>query len=102
MGLEISKILTISTAHIKQETGELLHNNNEANCKLPVYYKKDEYGCFVFCNKDYMKDAIQDQSYEEIPQDLWRCMVLARIFDCDYLCLDCDGTIVDGLQTYEW
>lgn len=101
MDLEISKMLTISTNHIKQETGEFLYENYN-NSKPPICYNHDEFGFFVFCNRDYMKSLLKEQTYTEIPHDLLLCMVLARTFDCDWLCLDGDGPIVKGLQTYEW
>lgn len=102
MDLEISKMLTISTDHIKQETYKLLETHCEDDCELPVYYKKDGYGYFIFCGKDYMNDLLNEKTFNGLPHDLLMCMMQTYILDCDWLCLDCDGKVVNELRTYEW
>lgn len=90
--MEIVKMLTISTAHIKQETAELFND-----CDIPFdigIYDKKSYGWFLF---DWdLSQAI------DIPLDLLACFRLAEEHGCTWLCLDCDGEIVKDLPTYEW
>ncbi len=90
MNLEISKILSVSTAHISKGTCGFL-------CWLPheidaVIYKKGYYGWFILtCDLD-------EQS--NIPNDLWKLMKFSEANGCDWLNIDVDGPIVDGLETY--
>ena len=87
--LEISKMLTISTVHISKETAALL---NENNLSIPVF-NKGEHGWFVW---------VEDNN-EVIPEDLSKAIDLAQNMDCEWLCLDTDGEILDHcLAVYEW
>ena len=92
--MEISKILTISTAHITEETARLLDiEPDNDNMHLSVY-NKAEFGWFVYVYKNI--DAIN------VPDDLRKCLELAKANDCEWLCLDCDADVVDELDEYEW
>jgi hypothetical protein len=93
---EIAKMLTLSTAHISEETA------NKLNVKiiygmnyipLPIY-NKDGYGWFIFVSEDYNE--------LNLPDDLKKCLDLATENECEWLCLDCDGLIVPNLPTYDW
>lgn len=95
--MEITKMLTISTAHITKETALLLDICTDGvvrEISNPVYSKGD-YGWFIYigCN---------DSDDPFIPNDLRKCLKLAENNDCDWLCLDRDAEIVDGLDKYEW
>ena len=101
--MEIAKMLTISTAHIRKETAEFIdkvcEDNNLSN--LGVYNKTakyigsiEHYGWFIYCNVD-LPDL-------NVPKDLLKVMCFARDNNCDWLCLDRDGEIIDGLDEYEW
>ena len=98
MGLEISKVLCANTAHISQQTAdELIWNRHTFS--HPIYPKEnncgESYGWFVLtCD-------LEDEQYN-IPDDLWEAMKFAEENGCDWLNLDADGPIVDGLKTYEW
>ena len=85
---EICKMLTISTCHITEKTSFLLDKNAD---NVPPVYKKGNYGWFVY---------VGDIDYE-IPEDLKKCCELAINNGCDWLCLDCDGPVVDVLETFE-
>ena len=94
--LEISKMLTLSTAHIKEETAELF-NAFEIPFDICIYDKEsglDHYGWFL-TEWDLSQKA-------NIPLDLLACFRLAERNGCDWLCLDCDGQITELLPTYEW
>jgi len=92
--MEITKMLTISTAHITKETADLLNiEPDNDNMQLSVYNKAD-FGWFIYVNIDL--------DNRNIPDDLRRCLDLAKDNDCNWLCLDCDGEVVDGLDVYEW
>ena len=84
--LEIQKIMTLSTAHIKEQTAKFLDKSA---------YKKSEYGWFL---------PIEDRSYDTttIPEDLKKVIEFAKDHGCSWLCLDRDGPILDYLDTYEW
>ena len=101
--MEISKMLTISTAHIRKDTAEFIENVCRDNTlsKLIVYDKtaryngcSEEYGWFIYCNV-----ALPDLN---VPEDLLKVMCFARDNDCAWLCLDRDGEILDYFETYEW
>lgn len=101
--MEISKMLTISTAHITKETAEFIDNVCEDGglSKLIVYDKvakyidcTEEYGWFIYCNVD-LPDL-------NVPKDLLKVMCFTRDSNCDWLCLDRDGEVIDELDEYEW
>ena len=87
--MEISKMLTISTAHISEETANHLKRNG---LFVPCY--EFEYGFFVF-----VQEGIEDAN---LPQDLKNCLILAKEHGCSWLQLDCDGDYVEGLEKYDW
>lgn len=87
MELEITKMLTISTAHITEETNRLLCDGEvEA-----AYYALDG-GWLVL---SYGPD-------DSVPKDLEACLALAEENGCEWLRLDRDGQIVDGLEVFDW
>lgn len=94
--LEITKMLTISTAHITEETAVMLEREVKYgvdNIPLAIY-NKAEFGWIIFVS-EYYKDL-------NMPEDLMSCLDLAKENNCEWLCLDCDGLIVPDLQTYDW
>lgn len=97
--LEISKCLTLSTAHITEVTSAQLESEAKTN-KLGIsVYLKEGYGFWIFCPDDLV---LQYESGLYIPEDLWACMSLAYENGCNWLCLDCDGLQTDKLPVYEW
>ena len=97
---DIAKILTISTAHITEETSDALNRDpHENNLGLSVYNKSD-YGWFIYIS-EMEKESLQRED-TNMPADLKACFELAIKNDCEWLCLDCDGPEYDELPTYDW
>lgn len=93
--MDIEKILTISTAHITEETNIILQNAEFNNLCLSVY-QKECYGYWIYIGKSA-------KIYREvIPEDLLDCIEFARQNDCQWLCLDCDAKETSELPTYDW
>ena len=95
--LDITRCLTISTAHISEETNKKLQDEDD---KLHDYgdvtvYKKEYVGFWIWCERDF------DLS-DNIPEDLARCINFTRDHNCEWLCLDCEGDIIDELPSYDW
>jgi len=92
--MEISKMLTISTAHITEKTADLLEIElDNDNMQLCVYNRAD-FGWFI-----HIPDDCEDC---DIPQDLLTLIKFAKDIECDWLCLDCDGEVLEYLDSYEW
>ena len=95
--LDISKMLTMSTGHISWSTAKRLDEECSADgstlSMFPVVYKKGDVGWFIY---------VGDGEDEEVPDDLARCIKLAKLNKCDWLCLDRDADVVDTLDVYEW
>lgn len=102
--MEITQMLTLSTAHITKETANRL--TYECRPMLPKEYtesmsfngglsifEKDEFGWFIWTGGAYLN---------KLPEDLAQCIKLAQSVGCDWLCLDSDGLIEESLKTYEW
>lgn len=94
--MEISKMLTLSMAHITIQTADEMNKSVtgvESDIDLCVYEKRG-YGFFI-----HIPDDWEDE--RDLPQDLQACVGLAAKNDCEWLCLDQDGPI-DDLPIYEW
>lgn len=93
--MEISRMLTLSTAHITEETVMGLEeavNNTDSDIDLCVY-QKEEYGFFIHISDDW-------QEGHKIPSDLRDCIELADNHNCKWLCLDRDGEVTEKLHVY--
>lgn len=90
---DITKMVTISTAHIKESTTSFL----EETLLFPVYQFDYFYMIWIDDDTEYY-----DTFKNEIPKNLWDCIMFAHNLGCQWLCLDRDGEIVDELQVYEW
>ena len=95
--MDITKVLTISTAHITEETDRKLQDESEVNNMCISVYDKAEYGYWIYVDPF---DGLM--CHKNIPEDLLNCIKLARRNDCQWLCLDCDGEVVSELPTYDW
>lgn len=96
--LETCEMLTLSTAHISEKTAEMLRMEPETNAMgLSVYAKtggsNDYYGWFIY---------LVNVKNENVPSDLADCIKLAQDNHCGILCMDCDGPVVLGLETFDW
>lgn len=93
--LDIAKILTLSTAHIKPETATMLDNEpNTDDLGLSVYNKAG-YGWFIYI------DSVIDDAFDHLPQDLTACIAFAKKQECEWLCLDADGEEIEELNIYQ-
>ena len=89
MPREISKMLTLSTAHISAETGRML----EAGDSPFVIAYGYEYGWFV---------PVTESACTCAEESLTDCFKLAHDNDCTWIRFDCDGPEEVGLKTYDW
>ncbi len=90
-GPEISRTLTISTAHISQGTARLI----DMDAINIGFYSRGESG--------YHITTVGWEEYQdEMPGDMKACVKFAAEHGCDWLCLDADGPVVHGLPTYQW
>ena len=103
--MEISKMLTVSTSHISKETAGLLteicdYSKESELIIYPKRFKEDYYGWFIFVSEE----LVIDDMYKNTPKDLMRCLLLALKMECDWLCLDRDGEVLNNpyLDVYEW
>lgn len=87
--MEITKSLCLSTAHISEATRDLLQDGEPG---FTVW--KAEYGFFMSCHPL--------ENGHRLPADLACAMGAALKAECDFLRLDADGPIEEGLATYEW
>ena len=104
--LEISKMLTISMAHVSKETADLIKDECNTWCRpeFPACFVKGEYGYFVHVPEDWLtedEEGVPICAYE-VPDDLFYCMDLAYENRCNWLCLDYNGMIVEDLQVFDW
>lgn len=93
--VDITSMVTISTAHITPEIAfDLMREPKENNLGLSVYPKAG-YGWMVYVPEYITENKKEDSS-------LWLALNYARQQHCDWLCLDSDGPIMDDLPTYDW
>jgi hypothetical protein len=88
--LEIDKILTLSTAHISEETNRILTEDPD---RFVFSVRANEYGYFL------STAAVGQQTN---PEDIQAIMAFAVSHGCSYVNLDRDGSVVPGLKEYDW
>lgn len=93
--LDIAKILTLSTAHIKSETATLLDNEPNTDALNLSVYDKAGYGWFIYI------DSVIDDAFDHLPEDLKDCITFAKEQKCEWLCLDADGEEIEELKKYQ-
>ena len=93
--MEISRMWTLSTAHITKETDRwLTEQSKEPTVGLSVYEKTG--GHFVYVPNDL--------DYEEmnLPEDIETIIAFAIGCEINLICLDSDGPIEKMFLTYKW
>lgn len=104
--MEITKILTLSTGHIRPETARRLQQAvGYEMYDMPPVFEKGEYGYFIFVDEEYLNpdcDGVPEMMYPGIPRDLHECLSLAWVKGCRWLCLDRDCAEIKELPTYTW
>ena len=102
--MEMSKMLTLSTAHVSEETGEWLNQQGlviarrfqDRNTETTtVFMGSHDDGWFVHAPTHYEMD-------HEYPRDLLTVIMFARQHYVEYLNFDAGAGEVDGLPTFEW
>lgn len=97
--MELSKMVTMSTSHITEETNRYLSNKDNERYFGFVIYEKENYGYFMYLPTDREED---EEYLKELPEDLAGIFTFARNNNIDVVCLDCDGEVLEELPTYEW
>lgn len=102
--MEITKMLTLSTIHISKETASLLMKVCKYKKELslvifPKSWQKEYYGWFIYVPEELTTDL---ETYNDVPEDLMKCLLFAKDLDCGILCLDGDGEVLDYLLKYHW
>ena len=93
--MEISKMWTLSTAHITKETDKWLNEQaKEPTEGLCVYEKTG--GHFIYTPDDF------DFEEMDLPKDIETIIAFAIGCGMDWICLDCDGPIETMFSTYKW
>lgn len=92
--LEISRMLTLSTGHLTEETRVMLDVNDD-ELYLPVFPK--DYG-WLICLTDWDE---YDEDIESLPDDLRLCLQFADDHDCEWICFDSDSATVSSLPLYD-
>ncbi len=93
--MEITRMWTLSTAHISRETDQwLTEQSKEPTEGLCIYEKTG--GHFIHVPDDF------DFEEMNLPKDIETIIAFAIGCDFDWICLDCDGPIEKTFSTYEW
>jgi hypothetical protein len=101
------KFLDLSTAHVSVETRDWLNaqglvaalaeSGDDPTPAIPI--ARHAYGWFVYADEEVMQS---DKPPLGIPADLWICMKIARVHDCEYILFDADAGKIEGLPTFDW
>ena len=90
--MEISKMLTLSTAHIPEEVANALVQEPETDYfGLSVY--PFAYGFWIH---------VPNEIPPAVPESLAACLRLSKENGCTWLQLDQDAELFDELPTYDW
>lgn len=92
---EISRMLTLSTAHLSEDTAEKLDKNPKTDCLSITCYPKSEFGWYVYF------DGLPEDAIDHLPDDLKAAIHLAKNLQCGILCFDCDAEVIPHLCNYE-
>lgn len=90
MSLEISRMLTVSTAHLPPNFADLL---SDPDCTVVCY--EFEYGWLVWA-------GAESEQVETYPPGVLEAVRLARQYVCEWVKFDQDGPEVWGLPIFDW
>lgn len=99
--IEIEKMITVSSAHVTQDTFDRLMNDPDCDeIGLPIYEKVgpnggESFGMYIYIDSYEKRQA-------GIPDDLMALIKIAQDNDCSIICLDCDGQELENCTLYEW
>lgn len=91
----ITKMVTISTAHISEKTAHLLEVEAKENNLGICVYNKADFGWYITIDDEIKRNT-------DLPKDLYKAVQFASDVGCQTLCLDCDGPVVEFLDKYDW
>lgn len=94
--LDIRSLIVISTAHVSEATARRLDTTPVEEWPW-VGGRYSSYGWFLYAHDE--NTAVGDDA---IPDDLMAVMKWVFSQGCDYVLLDRDGDVVDGLGIYDW
>lgn len=98
--LSISRMLSVSTAHITNETNELLRREAVTPTLHPLcVFGKDGYGWIVYLDRDLL--TTDTSATANIPSDLSGIIDICLEHDIDVIDLDDIGDYVEELPTYD-
>ena len=97
--LEITKLLTISTAHVKESTMKLLDKEPNTDTLGLCVYNKADFGYYIMTDKNTLQRI---NTQPDFPEELKTLIILAVDLNCSTLCLDCDCDILPYLPTNDW
>lgn len=93
---EITKMLTLSTAHVSMETAFLLEKEAQWGTMANItVYPKGGLGNFIYIHPEIPIPT-------NMPADLKDILQYAAKHDCKMICLDRDGPIELDLSQYDW
>jgi hypothetical protein len=91
-GLEIERMLVLSTAHVTLETSIEFEDGDVGSHKFVSSYG---FGCWV-------RPSAEDLDYVNAPEDLEVVLKFAQRYDCRWVRFDTDGPRIPGLPLYSW
>ena len=96
--IEISKVLTTSTAHIDKDTALLLTKwSTYGKDESPFSVKSVPYGFYIDI------ESVDEQKLDSMtPECIKNLIRFTNAMDCDVLCLDSDATPLSFFPTYDW
>jgi hypothetical protein len=93
--VEIEHVLVCSTAHITIQDNTLLQG---ADTPANVTYT---YGYYIYVGYDL--ESLQAEATQQgFSAAFVALLALPRKYDCTWLKLDADGTIMDNVPTFDW
>lgn len=101
MELEIAKVLTISTAHITSDDGRRLNESPDVDDVPHVLYTTEHFH-MVWTLKSEVRHDAQEDGKPPLSPHFQALVKLAQDNDCEWLKLDTDGPVVDGLPSFRW
>lgn len=91
--MEIRKILVLSTAHVREETGRMLDNTDHELWPVSGGPYGDV-GWFVYAHDEDVDG--------NIPEEMMAVFEFARANGCDNVLFDCDAEVIDDLSHWDW
>lgn len=106
---EISKMLTVSSAHICNSTAAALDLEGVTDSLGLAVYEKDDFGWIIYPvimknESQYKHDENGDILFghaDNMPKDLQNLLRYCHDLGCQILCIDSDGPIIPYLPTYD-